>query len=328
MNDYINLDSKAPVFIGGCDRSGTTLLGSMLGSHQKVVCVPEAQFIVEIPIETKLDVNKVKPKDILQKIIMHPRFRHWGIGIDLPFTVNEDKEITYPMIIKWVMNHYGCIVGKPNADIWVDHVPTNIRYVDFLLSMFPSAKFLHIIRDGRAVANSLLSVPFGPNTIDRAAQLWLESLAFGFAAEAFLGPSKIFRVKYEDLVMEPEFSLKQICEFLEIDFQSEMIHGRGFQAPKKARKYHTLVGTEPNQDRIMLWKSNLKERQVEIFESLTAGMLVYLGYDLIFDYQTRGLTRFDRLRTLFKTPLMILNNYRIVFEMYKDAGLLWRKLEK
>jgi len=150
--------SMQPVFIGGCDRSGTTMLGAMLGSHSECLCVPEAQFIIDILKGGEVDSQQANPAQVLKRIASHPRFGLWAIRIEAGEWFAEDQGVAYADIIEKVVQKYGRKHAKVSARLWVDHTPSNLKHTATLFSIFPEARMIHMMRDGRAVAASLLSV--------------------------------------------------------------------------------------------------------------------------------------------------------------------------
>ena len=168
-------------------------------------------------------------------------------------------------------------MAKPDPDIWVDHTPFNLQFITTLLAGFPDARFVHIVRDGRAVAASLVRVDWGPNDVGRAAHFWIEQVAFGLAAE--LGATgRVTRVRYEDLVREPRDVLLGLCSRLELEFVDSMAEASGFTVPKYTVPIHGLIGQAPNRARIDAWRDQLTCREVEIFESIAGSLLNSLGY--------------------------------------------------
>lgn len=148
-----------PVFIGGCERSGTTLLGSMLGGHNDCLCVPEMQFKFNIlRLTASGDQNSVDTVNILRRLSDRSRFRIWELDV----ASVTHKRLSCRELIEWIVTAYSQKVGKPAPAVWVDHTPANIRYAWTLLHLFPDAKMIHIIRDGRAVAASILPLDWGP----------------------------------------------------------------------------------------------------------------------------------------------------------------------
>ena len=67
-------DQMHPVFVVGCSRSGSTLLGAMLGAHPEIVCVPEGQFIVDLMPKLGSD-DSVNPSEIIDQVTRHWRFQ-------------------------------------------------------------------------------------------------------------------------------------------------------------------------------------------------------------------------------------------------------------
>lgn len=284
-----------PVFIGGCDRSGTTLLGAMLGAHSECLCVPESQFKIDVLRSLERVQPEVDLPSAFNMIKNHWRFKLWELDIDLSPAVEKAIEGSYPGLIKWIINRYGEKVGKPDSSIWVDHTPTNLKYAATLASIFHEAKFLHIVRDGRAVAASVIPLDWGPNTIINAAHWWVEKVAYGLSAESFLGKGQVIRLRYEDLVREPTPTLKRVCSLLDINYQSEMLKGSGFKVPRFTSAQHALVGNPPDSSRVEAWQKELSSREVEIFESLTGDSLYLLGYKLKYGLKARGPTKIERV---------------------------------
>lgn len=267
-----------PVFIGGCERSGTTLLGAMLGTNSECLWTPKSQFKIDALCSFEWSRNGVNIPYALNVIKNHQRFK-LGFDINLVSMLPEEIEFSYPELIKWIVKRYGEKHGKSNPKMWIDHTPTNLVYANILFDLFPEAKMIHIVRDGRAVAASLLMhLDWRPNTINKAAHFWIEKVSYGLGAESFWGEERVRQVRYEDLVEDPEKTLKTLCCWLNIDYQSEMIKGSGFIPPEYTSEQHALVGRPLSVHRISAWEKELTPQQVEIFETITGDFLLYLGY--------------------------------------------------
>lgn len=294
------------VFIGGCSRSGTTLLGAMLGAHSSAICSPESHF--KIDALRALKQGKVKPETaVLTKLIeRHWRFKIWELDLpNIKALENDGGETALlAQILDWIIGNYAEQQGKPDASIWVDHTPENVGYAQSLLEMFPESRFIHIVRDGRAVAASILPLDWGPNTIMKASRWWMRMTSFGLAAEKALGPEVILRVKYEDLVLEPEKTMQAISQFLGIDFQQDMLQATGFNPPSYTTRQHKLVGNRPDASVVNRWEKKLTARQVEIFENQTRDFLSFLGYPLRYGMSAKGPSfsevQMDKVRELIR----------------------------
>ena len=263
-----------PLFVGGCERSGTTMLGAMVGGHSLCVCVPETQFIEHLFTRDDFDLDAVEPQKTLSSIVADERYRLlWNLPLD-PAVVNPaELGSTYAEVLSWLVRAYGRHLGKSSATLWVDHTPTNFKRGLTLLRMFPDARFLHLVRDGRGVAASLLPLDWGPNDIFRAAEYWMARCAVGLAAELQLGPDRVLRVRYEDLLANPEPTLRGIASFAGLDYEPAMAQGTGHWPNRYNERQHRLVGQPPDQSRAESWHHSLTSRQIEIFESAAGEFL-------------------------------------------------------
>jgi len=274
------MESMRPVFIGGCPRSGTTFLGSLLGGHSRIICVPESEFIGMASRLVSSDENI--DNDALRCVLHHWRFRYWGLDRKRVISGMRDDN-TLRDFIETIISDYSGQRRKETIDIWIDHTPNNLHFLPTLFRHFPEGLAIHIIRDARAVAASIMPLDWGPNTSRDAADLWVRETGIGLAAREWL-PDRIMNIHYESLVMDTESQLKMICDFIDIPYESVLIENAGFSVPRYSRKQHALVGKAPDRTRIDAWKTRLKGRDVEIIESRARSMMAYLGYtELIHD---------------------------------------------
>jgi hypothetical protein len=123
-----------------------------------------------------------------------------------------------------------------------------------------------------------------------------------------LWPERAIRIRYEDLVQDPQGTLKKLCEALAIDYEPAMSQATGFQAPRYTAQQHALVGSEPNPARAGAWERQLTSRQIEIFESMASDLLGSLGYVPKFGLHARRMSRGERIvagiRELYKKELL------------------------
>jgi hypothetical protein len=220
---------------------------------------------------------------------MHWRFKLWNLAVE----PREAPANSYVELLEWLVIQYATRNGIAGS-IWVDHTPENINYASLLLELFPRAKIVHIIRDGRAVANSILPLDWGPNTIVRAAPWWQAMVREGLALEALLPRDQIVRVRYEDLVNEPEATMRTLCSALELAYEPGILRADGFRPPEYTASQHKMIGKRPDPSRATRWKTVLTARQVEIFEALAADLLGQMGYSLIYGAQARPPTFWER----------------------------------
>jgi hypothetical protein len=268
-----------PVFVGGCDRSGTTLLGAILGAHPECACVPESQFVLDLLRERAQADPPLDMPRTFELIRDNFRFRLWGLQVEWDDEVERLVGSSYAKLVEWLARRYAEEHGKAGATIWVDHTPSNTKYAATLLEMFPEAKFLHIVRDGRAVSASICPLDWGPNAVMTAAPWWVERVGYGIAAETNFGAARVLRVRYEDMVLQTAETVQRITDFLGLAFDPAMLNAGGFGSPVYTKSQHSLVGHPPDRARVDAWQTSMTDRQVEIFEHLTGDLLAYLGYE-------------------------------------------------
>lgn len=283
------------VFIGGAPRSGTTFLGSLVGGHSACIATPESSFKVDGLI-ARVSQGRVIDATAIERLLESGRFRAWGLQLEKGEYEDLKRTGTVLQAMSVIVQAYARRSKIEGPSVWVDHTPSNIRHVDRLLKSFPETKFVHLIRDGRAVCASVLPLDWGPNTVVAAARDWMEHLAAGLAAESSLPADRIVRVRYEDLVAAPEQELRRLCKFLELDYEDSMMKGTGFTPEDFSRSIHPLVGQPPRSQRISAWRSEMQPRDIEIFEARTGDLLPFLGYELEFRWEARGPTFLEMFR--------------------------------
>lgn len=274
----------APFFVVGSARSGTTLLRMILNAHPLVAVPPESRFVVELYEGREV----VDAEPVLQALARHPRFRLWGLGIEeVRRSLPPERPLPYSRVMEAAYNAYAEAQGKSR---WGDKTPRYVEHMDLLGRLWPRARFVHLVRDGRNVALSYADVPFGPKTVGGAARLWAGRVADGIAAGAALGGERYLQMRYEDLVEEPQARVKQLCDFLDIPFDEAML-SYGEQARSdvldRARDYNPHVVRPPIR-RVRSWEELMPDDQVEAFEAVAGDVLAELGYPRRFERPGQG----------------------------------------
>ncbi|MGE0868691.1 MAG: sulfotransferase [Kofleriaceae bacterium] len=270
------------VFIGGAGRSGTTLLGDLLGATASHICTPETSYKIQLAHCGWAGENGDLVAG-LAKVRAHPKFA--DLNVELPAVAVP----TLPTLFDAVVPAYAVKVGKPNASIWIDHTPSNLAIGGALLKQFPDARLIHLVRDGRAVAASQIPLDWGPNSVTGVAREWVLYVALGLGLEHAY-PARVHRVAYEELVAEPARVLQRICQFADLTYDSAMLEGGGLVVPHRTSQQHSLVGKRPDPTRMQAWRTALRPREIEIFEAEVSSLLELLGYQPIYGQTARGLS--------------------------------------
>ena len=264
-----------PFFIVGSARSGTTLLRLILNAHPEVAVPPESRFITEL----WTGKSEVELRSFLDRLASHKRFQTWDLPIEaVAQEVGDVATIGYADAIRAAFSAYAHVNGKPR---WGDKTPRYVEDLDLVAGLFPDARFIHLIRDGRNVALSYAHVPFGPKTVGKAADLWSKRVMAGREAAPRLGAERYLEIWYEDLVEDAAGETKDICEFLDLEFDPGMLdyteRARGSVLPR-ASMYNPRV-TEKPQANVRSWQDSMRPGQVEVFEAVAGSTLSLLGYE-------------------------------------------------
>lgn len=270
-----------PVFIAGCDRSGTTLLGDLLGSSSWSVVTPESQFIHDLLIRFGLQsfCDEQAAANWLQA---HFRYSAWNLALTTSqlaskIDIKQPRKTIENLVAAYVSQHHP---AKLAADIWIDHTPDNFKYQAMLKSLYPEARFIHIVRDGRAVCASIKPLDWGPNNAYMASRHWATRLQEAMAVE-FAEGDNCMRVRFEDLLHKPEKTIRDLCNFIHLPFDQELLNGGGLTLPDFTRKQHSRVGGAPEPSRASSWEKQLSKDEIRDFESypLAHTLLHSLGYE-------------------------------------------------
>lgn len=255
------------LFLGGCERSGTTMLASLLCGSEFCKSAPEAQFKFNL-LGNGLFTND--DKNFLRKDF---RFSLWSNQEFLDqLAIGKFKK--YQFLQKLLDYRF----TDTDYKYFIDHTPTNFSHYLELKRFYPNAKFLHIIRDGRAVYSSFNTLTWGPKDPIRAADWWSKKVGQGLAPLA-LGHD-IYTVRYEDLIKNPHNTLKSICGWLGVQYSESMLKGENSFLPDYTKSQHQLVGQGISKGRLDHWKEKLNDKEIFLFQKRSAYLLKNLGYEI------------------------------------------------
>jgi hypothetical protein len=237
-------------FVVGCSRSGTTLVRAMLDAHPLLAVPPESHFAIEPRLRLRRD----------------RWFRLWGI--DAP----DVRGLDVADAVRAVFAAYAAAQGKPR---YADKTPHYVSHLPLLAQRFPEARFVHVVRDGRDVALSLLEVPWGPDTIEGAALHWRRRVLEGRAAA--LPPDRYRELRYEALVADPERELRALAPWLDLDYDPAMLAypERALVVPYP--EHHARLAAPPTAG-LRDHRRDLSAEDRARFEAVAGDALRELGY--------------------------------------------------
>lgn len=274
--------SNTPFFIVGVHRSGTTLLRYMLSSSPRIYIPPESDFVPRFFLKRPLaELDQKEVETLLGIIFNRYRFVKEWQG-DWPDAVTFFREMEAKSPAGFLDLLYQRYAEQKGAVRWGDKTPIYSSYMDLIHQIFPEAKFIHLIRDGRDVALSMLD-KWGDKEIHVdvyfAAKNWVRRIRQARESGRRLGSDYYIELKYESLVAEPEAALRNICDFLEEPFVDEMVaHHRQAREQIESGSFHDAVRRPANKSRIGRWREEMSAADLRLFERIAGALLTELDY--------------------------------------------------
>lgn len=180
--------SAPPIFIVGCQRSGTTLLRLILDSHPSISCGPETRFLNDFGRLTNEHWDRLS-------LYGFPR-SYWDARVAEFFSSFHQD--------------YADRRGKVR---WADKTPRYALSLDYINVLFPTSQIVHVIRDGRDVVASHRD-RWGYVSAIKAVEKWPRYIDAACTAGVGLGCDRYCEVRYESLVTDPEGTLRSLLDFL------------------------------------------------------------------------------------------------------------------
>lgn len=203
------------LLVVGAPRSGTTWLHHMLAVHPEVACIQE-----ELTVFTYLAMWE----RLYQAEKSHSDLGHWRQGTPLLF--NEDE--FHQGLRTLADTAYARLAqGNPGATHILDKHPNYALHLPLIIQLYPNAKVIHMVRDGREVVVSMMSakrrIGFGKGEIHGAARHWAGNLLAAREAGAVLGPERYREVRYEELKADAAKGMKDIFNFCQLPATEAML---------------------------------------------------------------------------------------------------------
>ena len=278
------------VFIGGMGRSGNNLVRNLLDSHSAVTAGPE--------------MNIIDDSMALYSILSSSTERDGASRIS--------EEEVRKTIAGFMSSIYEPYASRKAKRIVVDRHPDAIWSFPVLAKIFPTAKFIHLIRDGRDVACSHRDVGVramsrgvtldvirqaAVSSVYHSAALWAETVKFGWNVcgpeSELANEGRSFTTFYENIVMSPESQIQAMCDFLGIKFESSMLN------PERLEHAQTVDGIWTTADDVNApismfsagrWIDHLSLKDRVIFYAAGQSGLEQTGYDGGLEWLFRGAT--------------------------------------
>jgi hypothetical protein len=270
-------------FFVGCPRSGTTLLGRIGDAHPQLAVIHETRWIVGFYKKRRgLTKEGAVTPDLLERLREHPRFTKLGLDPTLvDGLLRRDRPVRYADFVTSLFDLYGEQQNKPLVG---DKTPRYVRDLPTLHELWPHAKFVHLIRDGRDVCLSVLDwrkgaprfTTWDEDAVATTALWWEWNVKLGRESGALLGPGRYYELRYEALVTEPERECRALCEFLGLPYDPAMLrfHEGRLQDAQDAKHPWGPVTAG-----LRSWRTEMPDEDVVRFEAAAGTLLADLGYE-------------------------------------------------
>lgn len=274
--------SDRPIFVVGFQRSGTTLLQSLLGSHPHIAAPPEMYFLFRIA-GLASHYGDLNDDENLRRAVhdaLHP-------PVDLLTAAEFDDDAVFERargnprtmrgLFDALMQDFTQRHGKVR---WSEKSPG--QTVRAIRAFVPEAQIVQIVRDPRDVIVSSLKTPWTDESAYSLASRWRSFTQRNVRVGLALGPASFLQIRYEDLTRDPVSTLTLIFSFLGEAFDPDVI-----MQPER-RRASISVGGEPWQRRVLDeitpaveggWKRQLPRTSRLIVGAVLAPWLEALGYE-------------------------------------------------
>ena len=260
----------------------------MLDRHPEVAIPTETHFLPAL-------LRSMKREDALRVITSHPAWANMGLANETLLKAFEElSQFSAAGAVRIFFQLYAARFGKAR---WGDKTPAYRQWMSEIAQALPEAHFIHMIRDGRDVALSHRGLWFGPgDEIGAQATHWVAEIE---AAREQARNLKHYReVKFEDLVRNPAEVLQELCRYLSLSFDDEMLsyhegarkrlsefvepivpHGTPTVELGRFIAIHDRTRSRPDITRAERWKTEMTAKEVRCYEEIAGPLLGALGYE-------------------------------------------------
>jgi hypothetical protein len=265
----------------------------MVNSHPRIAITPESRWIGEWFEEQRgLTPHGAVTPELVSQLLENPRFTRLHIGREKLMTLMPDgSPVSYCSFVTGIFDLYGRRKGKALVG---NKTPALVRKLGLLHSLWPKARFVHLVRDGRDVCLSVVNWPkayqadkpgsfstWVEDPVSTIAFWWELNVRRGLQVGRSLEPGLYYEIRYESLVSHPREECASLCAFLGLRYDDAMLRfheGRTRVAPGRDAKHAWLPITPGLRD----WRSQMPAEDLERFEAAAGDLLDELGYSRAF----------------------------------------------
>jgi len=287
---------KSPIFIIGNPRSGTTLLRLMLTCHRNIVIPPECGFAVwwyqkyrnwnSESVKQNLDA-------FLDDLFGSKKIETWNLNRELlRETLSEKEPESYSDLVSLIYEKFA-MQQKETFKRWGDKNNYYLNHIETIFELFSDVQFIHIVRDGRDIACSYKKLavskfdskyaPQLPTEISEIAREWINNLKKIRKSFQTIGWDKVIEIRYEDLVTESEKTLRNICSFLNEEYDPSMsdfylLNMEKELEPRELMQWKGKTLEKPTRSEVEKYQIELTLPEIKEFEIIAEELLAHYRY--------------------------------------------------
>jgi hypothetical protein len=277
--------ARTPVFIVGAPRSGTTLLRVTLNRHSQLAVAGETHYFPRVYARRHAfgDPGDVRNRErIVGAYLAIGPVRRLGMDIGVLRQRLMSEGVTWSALFASLIRVYADLKGKQHSG---EKTPQHALHVKTLCEWFPDCSIIHMVRDPRAAACSLTHMPWASRSVLMEARTWHSC---NTAACAVSTRDNYVRVKYEELVAQPEEQLRRVCSHIGLEYQEALLRPDAAEFDPARPVHRAYQKMTPL--RSALWRTELEAWQVSAIEAAAGNRMEEFGYQR----QTRGAAPMSR----------------------------------
>lgn len=287
LHAQFNDISCAPFFILGSGRNGSTLLSMILNGHSQLMIPPEQYALHYAAIRFQL-YNFLIWQDIVKIVVgdfaNSKNNEGWNVNFNSLYQeINEvpKKKRSFQLIVDKIIQYYAQ-QHRITFDQWGDKSPSTIWFIEEVSRIYPTSKYIFLIRDGRDVVSSYFKggeKAFGELAkIENAAENWKKSIENWKWLKKKIRADQLLEVRYEELVSDPQETIQNLCDFLGYLYEPNMLNIENVvrERAETNRSHYQGLRNPINHKSIGKWKETLNERQMAtILPLIEKGLKAY-----------------------------------------------------
>jgi len=330
MVTTLPFDQRA-CFIAGQAKSGTTLVAALLDNHPELLVLPQETAYFPTVLKKYGSAGRREQFDYLTK----QSFSRVLFGGESKWREHEYKDFpqqqfleTFERVIFDPTNEqrdllalmaeaYAETIGVPRDRIkrWIEKTPANRNHIDKIFARFPNAKLLVTLRDPRAILATQIALEKTRKTkrfsVYYVIAHWRVSAKLARRVRAGDVPGLF--VQFEQLVSEPANVMKDVCDYLEVGFDPEIVLtptkiGEPWGGNSAAQIAFSKISAEP----ASRWEKELSDDEIGWVEWHCRDLMPEFGYEPRLESRRLGQflkpVRQERLREYFKSRLYSLRD--------------------